>query len=286
MALPSLRITELFGLATWQGAAVHGKRQFGVPPGGAFDQESFVLANALIGKKPDTLVIELTMGAIKLEAMRSARVSIVGAACEVSVDGRSASCQVALSLLSGQSLSVAIPTKGARVYLAIATDNVNETIRAGHVLKTGAMLHGRQEDRITKTVTLSSPSSLSERQIRVISINGEEIPPAIVSIHSNRVGIRLEGPQLDPGLEMLSEPSCPGAIQVVNDGSLIIHGPDGPTVGGYRKIGVVCSADLDRLAQVRPRQELQFQTISREDASEVWKTRNQMLRAKLEELRP
>ena len=89
-------------------------------------------------------------------------------------------------------------------------------------------------------------------------------------LDSDRVGIRLDGIQLDPGPEQLSEPACPGAIQVTNDGSVIVLGPDGPTIGGYRKIGVVCSADLDALGQLRPGGSVRFASITREEAVEAW----------------
>jgi UPF0271 protein len=106
-----------------------------------------------------------------------------------------------------------------------------------------------------------------------------------VSIKSNRVGVRLEGDKFQTGEERLSEPSCPGAVQVTNDGALVIHGPDGPTIGGYRKLGVVCSADLDRVGQLRPGDQVNLQTVTQEEAIAAWTEREKELEAKLNELR-
>lgn len=108
---------------------------------------------------------------------------------------------------------------------------------------------------------------------------------AKVSLNSNRVGIRLEGPKLKAGEEQLSEPACPGAIQVTNDGSLIILGPDGPTIGGYRKVGVVCCADLDALGQLRPGDEIFIEAIDREEAILLHQEKQKAIEAKLVQLR-
>ena len=67
------------------------------------------------------------------------------------------------------------------------------------------------------------------------------------------MGLRLHGRPLPvPAREMVSEPVCPGAIQVTRDGQAIILGVDGQTIGGYPKIAQVIRADLDALGQMRP----------------------------------
>ena len=77
---------------------------------------------------------------------------------------------------------------------------------------------------------------------------------------SNRIGIRLDGPPLPRRRpeELPSEPTLPGAIQVPPDGRPIVLFRDAPVTGGYPVIGVVHSAELDRLAQLRPGDELRF----------------------------
>jgi allophanate hydrolase subunit 2 len=47
---------------------------------------------------------------------------------------------------------------------------------------------------------------------------------------------------------------------------LIIVGPEGPTIGGYPVVGVVCSADLDRVGQLVPGQIVDFQPITLDEA--------------------
>jgi allophanate hydrolase subunit 2 len=66
--------------------------------------------------------------------------------------------------------------------------------------------------------------------------------------------VRLEGEPLADGIggETTTHGLPWGAIQVPPDGRPIILGVDHQTTGGYRVIGVVVSADLPILGQLRP----------------------------------
>jgi antagonist of KipI len=88
-----------------------------------------------------------------------------------------------------------------------------------------------------------------------------------VSPANNRMGVRLLGKPLKvPGRELVSEPVCPGSVQVTHDGQCIILGMDGQTIGGYPKIAQVISADLDILGQLRTGETVAFRRVSLEEA--------------------
>jgi allophanate hydrolase subunit 2 len=78
--------------------------------------------------------------------------------------------------------------------------------------------------------------------------------PWEVTARSNRVGLRLAGPALERavGVELPSEGTVPGAVQVPPDGRPVVFLADHPVTGGYPVVAVVRDADLDLLAQVRP----------------------------------
>ncbi len=81
-----------------------------------------------------------------------------------------------------------------------------------------------------------------------------------ISPQSNRMGYRMLGARLDraqPG-DILSEPTALGTVQVPADGSPIVLMADHQTTGGYAKIAEVASADIARLAQLRPGLEVRF----------------------------
>ncbi len=83
-----------------------------------------------------------------------------------------------------------------------------------------------------------------------------------VTRQSDRSGYRLEGEPLHvPEQELFSEPVRIGAIQVPPDGQPIVCLNDGPTVGGYPKIGIIDPADLRFLVQTRPGETLRFTIV-------------------------
>jgi antagonist of KipI len=65
---------------------------------------------------------------------------------------------------------------------------------------------------------------------------------------------------------MITEGVSLGAIQVPAAGSPIILFVDQQTTGGYPKIANVISADLHRVGQLRPRDEIRFEQVTFEAA--------------------
>jgi allophanate hydrolase subunit 2 len=100
-----------------------------------------------------------------------------------------------------------------------------------------------------------------------------------VSPALDRMGIRLQGRPLPlPERELVSEPVCPGAVQVTGDGQCIVLGVDGQTIGGYPKIAQVIQADLDHLGQMRPGDKIHFRQIELAEAAELYRSRRAFLR--------
>jgi antagonist of KipI len=113
-----------------------------------------------------------------------------------------------------------------------------------------------------------------------------EGPVFTVSPASNRMGVRLRGTAVKvSGREMVSEPVCPGTVQVTNDGQCILLGVDGQTIGGYPKIAQVIQADLDRLGQLRPGGTVCFRWVSLHGARRRARQRRQILHRWLSRLR-
>ncbi|MFF2600280.1 biotin-dependent carboxyltransferase family protein [Streptomyces californicus] len=81
-----------------------------------------------------------------------------------------------------------------------------------------------------------------------------------VSPHSNRIGLRTEGPALERSRteELPSEGVVLGAIQVPPDGRPVVFLHDHPTTGGYPVVGVVAERALAGAAQAVPGTRLRF----------------------------
>ncbi|MEZ5250952.1 MAG: hypothetical protein R2713_17590 [Ilumatobacteraceae bacterium] len=84
--------------------------------------------------------------------------------------------------------------------------------------------------------------------------------PWTVSVTSDRVGVRLDGPSLVRVRhgELPSEGMVEGAIQVPPDGRPIVMLADHPATGGYPVVAVVDPADLWLVAQRPPGSEVRF----------------------------
>jgi len=89
-----------------------------------------------------------------------------------------------------------------------------------------------------------------------------------VSPDSDRMGVRLEGPELKrvDESDLISEAVAPGTIQVPPSGKPILLLGDCQTIGGYPKIAHVITGDLGIAAQLRAGDRVYFSEVSLADA--------------------
>ncbi|MGC9966653.1 MAG: biotin-dependent carboxyltransferase family protein [Syntrophobacteraceae bacterium] len=105
-----------------------------------------------------------------------------------------------------------------------------------------------------------------------------------VTLRADRMGVALAGPplKLTGGADIISDGTCPGAVQV--DGNLqpTILAADCQTAGGYVKIATVISADLPLVAQLAPGDRVSFEEISLWQAREIYLRNEYLIRVLLE----
>jgi len=89
-----------------------------------------------------------------------------------------------------------------------------------------------------------------------------------VSPDSDRMGVRLDGPELKwvDESDLISEAVAPGTIQVPPSGKPILLLGDCQTIGGYPKIAHVITVDLGIAAQLRAGDRVRFSEVSLADA--------------------
>jgi antagonist of KipI len=166
---------------------------------------------------------------------------------------------------------------------------------AGDVLPIEA---GRSPDRVRRAPLLTLPAA-GRARLRVLP--GAQAdwfePDALraltntsfrVSPRSNRMGYRLQGPQLARSRsdEPISEPLTFGAIQVPAAGEPILLMADRQTAGGYPKIGNVITADLPIAGQLAPGDFIEFDLCSRQQSASALIARERPLLRILELERP
>lgn len=86
---------------------------------------------------------------------------------------------------------------------------------------------------------------------------------------SDRVGVRIGAGLGGQASLAQSEPSVFGLLQETPDGTVLVHGPDGPTIGGYARLGTVIEADRSVLARLKPGDRVEMVAVSLAAASDA-----------------
>lgn len=254
-----IHIARLAGLATIQDAGRAGNLFRGIPRSGAVDCAALRRANHAVGNAWDAAALELV-----------GRITIATSApCTIATDEGNA-----ITLAQGEEQVVESNPDCRYRYIAVANgfdvplwQHSRSTYLiaqkgglGGRPLRRGDTLAklSRAEEPRTPFVSLRSPPPRDPHVVRVVlgpdtfssSCNGAFFGGRYERLAtSNRTGVRLAGPPLEPpgGTLDASMPMVEGAIQVPPDGQPIVFGPEHPTVGGYPVIAVVVPDDLPRL---------------------------------------
>jgi len=269
-------------------------RSLGVPVGGAADRLSLTLGNALVGNPPTAAALEINLSGPTLQATCRLACVVLGGPVEVATDRRQLIMGKTFTLEPEEELRLGGMQAGMRAYLCvrggIQTPEVLGSRSALAPLRAGDELPCFPGSIAGRFVRLDSDAEAIDPVARVGS--GSPVPLLVlqgtqaswfdfaafvgqtwtISPQSNRMGLRLEGKPLTvPDREMVSEPVCPGTVQVTRDGQCVILGVDGQTIGGYPRIAQVISADLDLVGQLRPGTEVAFRQVMLEEAEAIYR---------------
>ena len=291
MAVGTLRILEpgLYTLLVDFGRP--GSRSLGVPVGGAADRTALALGNALVGNPPDAAALEVCLAGPTLQADCNLACVLYGAPFEIHSDRQRLTAGKTFTLRPGETLTIGGTPERMRAYFCVrggfevrpilGSRSSLEPLRTGAVLPcTPGVIHAR---------FLCRPWGWEQEHGTLRVMDGPQADwfeveefysqPFTVTPASNRMGLRLAGRPLRlPGRELVSEPVCPGSVQVTRDGQCIVLGVDGQTIGGYPKIAQVISADCDQLGQLRPGDRVRFVRVSLEEAEALYRQREAELR--------
>lgn len=260
----------------------------GVCAGGAMDTIGYAAANALVGNSADAAVIEISLFPFRARFLADMTFALVGATCDVTLDGRPLPPCWAARARQGQALRVGPPKRGARLYLALEGGvDVPEVLdsRSTDLKSKFGGLEGRGLVRGDKLKTmrnsiapakvgpwglgcspygdtaLPSPGGPATAVRVIVAAEFEAFTPTardsffqtewLVATDANRMGYRLSGPELrtTDAMNLFSHGIVPGTIQVPPSGQPIVQLADANTCGGYPKIATVIQADLWKLAQ-------------------------------------
>tara|TARA_Y100001936_G_scaffold25687_1_gene23714 strand:- start:179 stop:1123 length:945 start_codon:yes stop_codon:yes gene_type:complete len=273
----------------------------GIPFSGVMDNRNFLIANKLVGNEFNFPVIEFAYQGPQLKYFGDKiNISITGDVkftLKKNSDVIDGTCYKSFTLENEDELDIISTNKSVYGYLAIGGEldvkyqwsSCSTNTKANIGANDGKKLAINQKINILKINENLSHKNLNYvntkiENIRVIkgtnfdyfSENGKDIffkKEFTVSKLSDRMGMRLEGPQIENIVDtnIKSEGLIKGVIQVPADGNPIIMLSDHGTIGGYPKIGVVISADYDKLVQLTPGSNVKFKEVDLSSAENLFR---------------
>ena len=282
----SLQVVATGPLALVEDAGRAGLADVGVGTSGAADRPAYELGERLVGNPAGRAALEVTLGGLAVTADGDQLVAITGAPCPATVDGVAAGHAAPIHLRDGATLRLGAPRSGLRSYLAVrggvdvapvlgsrSHDVLSgigpAPLAVGDVLPVGppdpAVLPEVDEAPLTPLPTGMVdldllPGPRTDRLADPMTLTAQ---PWTVGADSNRVGVRLAGPDLPraarhTGSELASEGLVTGAVQAPPGGELVVFLADHPVTGGYPVVAVLTDTSVARAAQLRPGQQVRL----------------------------
>ena len=273
----------------------------GIPFSGAMDNRNFLLSNKLVKNNLNTPVIEFAYQGPHLkyhgEKLNIAITGDVSFKIKKKKEIINGSCYESYLLEDNDEIDVYSTNKSVYGYLALGAEldlkfqwescSINTKANIGS--NSGKKISAGQEFYIKKINKDHSKKKISYINTKIDKIRvlqgtnfnyfSDEAKKKFfkdefsVSKLSDRMGMRLEGPKINNIIDtnIKSEGLIKGVIQVTSDGNPIIMLSDHGTIGGYPKIGVVVSADYDKLVQLSPGSKIKFKQVILNDAETLFK---------------
>tara|TARA_B000000441_G_scaffold129518_1_gene111435 strand:- start:341 stop:1294 length:954 start_codon:yes stop_codon:yes gene_type:complete len=278
----------------------------GVPFSGAMDNRNYLISNKLVNNKINSAVIEFAYQGPMLKFNGESTTFAITGDVNFNIKRKKNSIlekgnsYQTYNLKSGDEIDILSTNRSVYGYLAIAgnidvnlfgnscSTNTKAKIGSnnGEKIKKGDKIFFSNSDGKTQLKKLNYINTKIE-QIRVIrGTNYDYFSKESKNIFfknefnvtklTDRMGMRLEGNKIKNIVDtnIKSEGLIKGTIQIPADGNPIIMLSDHGTIGGYPKIGVVISADYDKLVQIVPGSKIKFKEVSLSDAEKLYKFYN------------
>ena len=273
----------------------------GIPFSGAMDNRNFQISNKLVGNETNSPVIEFAyQGPLlkyfgdNIKCAIAGDVKFIIRKNDNDIEG---DCYQSFTLENGDEIDIITTNKSVYGYLAISGEFNLEYQWSSCSINTKANIGSNNGKRIedTQKIYISKINkNLNDKKLNYINTKIEKIrvikgtnfnyfseegkniffdKEFVVSKLSDRMGMRLDGPKIENIVDtnIKSEGLIKGVIQVPADGNPIIMLSDHGTIGGYPKIGVVISADYDKLVQLTPGSKIKFQEVELSSAETLFK---------------
>jgi biotin-dependent carboxylase-like uncharacterized protein len=311
MARARFVIKAVGPLVTIQDHGRYGFLRYGVPESGPMDRDAFEIAHAALGYAGGA-AIEVSLGGIALECVEgSVTLAIAGGGFAITLDKTALSSWSVVNVRAGSSLTIRPGSWGSWTYVAFAgrllakawlgsySTHASSGFGGGCITKGQSLEIEDAELREERAREILCPAWAKPRaqldvvfgpQDRYFSEEKRErlvSEPFALTDAFDRMGVRLSGPRLEPdaALDMPSEPTALGSIQVSGDGVPTVLLADHQTTGGYPKIATILSDQVGGLVQHRSRSQISFRRVEPEAAVQELRARREQVAVFLASLR-
>lgn len=294
---------------TVQDGGRSGYQSSGVPVCGAMDAPALWRANILCGNDWEEAALEICALGPTIKFLESNIFAITGGEFAAMLDGIPLEIGRTYLANKGATLAIGGAKTGFRAYLAFAGGLDIPPVMDSRSTCLAASFGGYEGRKLQKgdRIAFRTPQlwlrGLPQRvlpqnydhtaPVRVVAgaqrdaLTEDSLETFFYSVYkvsdkSDRMGLRLSGPALrfagGRDANIISDGVAMGAIQVP-DGQPIVMMADRQTVGGYVKLGAVCTADLPLLAQKKPGDTVRFAPVTVQEAQKLYHMQRRALRS-------
>ena len=278
----------------------------GVPFSGAMDNRNYLISNKLVNNKMNSAVIEFAYQGPMLKFNGESTTFAITGDVNFNIKRKKNSIlekgnsYQTYNLKSGDEIDILSTNRSVYGYLAIAGNIDVKLFGNSCSTNTKAKIGSNDGEKIKKGDKIFFSNLSNKTQIKKLNYINTKIEQIRVIRGTNynyfskeskniffknefnvtkltdRMGMRLEGNKIKniADTNIKSEGLIKGTIQIPADGNPIIMLSDHGTIGGYPKIGVVISADYDKLVQIVPGSKIKFKEVSLSDAEKLYKFYN------------
>ena len=299
----SLLITKPGLLDTIQDLGRYGYAAWGINPSGVMDHYAARVANFLVGNEEEDPVIEMHFPAAHFEFQSNALIAITGADFTPFINNEPMNCWQPYFVPAGSLLHFGQLKWGSRCYMSVRNGfDIPEWLGSysSHIIAKTGGFKGRR--------LLSGDELQFKEDIGAIyngikrfpwRVNVKEVYQAdhifrfikgrewewlnesgrhsfeegifIIQAASDRMAYTLVGPSLPLKFqeELVSSGVYFGTVQLLPDGRTVLLMADHQTTGGFPRLAHVVSSELPRLAQMRPGENIRFDSINQQKAEEL-----------------
>ena len=277
----------------------------GLPISGAIDKRNYLISNHLVGNKSNTASLEFAYQGPLLK-LKSGRASVVITGDVIFNIIRKNSeieegvCYQTFSLNQDDQLDIISTNKSVYGYLSVQKGFKGEYFWGSCSIHTKSEVGSNKGKKFSindKIFLNQSEINHNSKKIDYFNSKIEFIrilkgtnfdyfsdkskkdffsKEFTITKLTDRMGMRIKGPNIENIVDtnIRSEGLIKGVIQVPSDGDPIIMLSDHGTIGGYPKIGVVISADHDKLVQLTPGNTVKFKLVELSEAEKLFQLYN------------